>query len=157
MVDCRPWGFEPRTCEVKRFNRQLLVRLLSNGSYQQVKTSCSPFPERAGLSTTSGDPSVSVSSATGTPVKSNSTGLVEFQMKQPFQYLVWYHAVGLIWISEFILAFQQMTIAGAVVTYYFTRYAHVHDHFKTLDGTAIHPFIHSWLIQTRDGENVKYS
>uniref|UniRef100_A0A8C5BP35 Choline transporter-like protein n=1 Tax=Gadus morhua TaxID=8049 RepID=A0A8C5BP35_GADMO len=57
----------------------------------------------------------------GTPMKSNSTGLVEFQMKQPFQYLVWYHAVGLIWISEFILAFQQMTIAGAVVTYYFTR------------------------------------
>uniref|UniRef100_A0A8D3C054 Choline transporter-like protein n=1 Tax=Scophthalmus maximus TaxID=52904 RepID=A0A8D3C054_SCOMX len=41
--------------------------------------------------------------------------------ERPFQYLVWYHAVGLIWISEFILAFQQMTIAGAVVTYYFTR------------------------------------
>uniref|UniRef100_A0A672M505 Choline transporter-like protein n=1 Tax=Sinocyclocheilus grahami TaxID=75366 RepID=A0A672M505_SINGR len=36
-------------------------------------------------------------------------------------YMVWYHAVGLIWISEFILACQQMTVAGAVVTYYFTR------------------------------------
>ncbi|KAF7670325.1 hypothetical protein LDENG_00271910 [Lucifuga dentata] len=57
----------------------------------------------------------------GTPMKNNSTGLVEFQMKGPLQYMVWYHAVGLIWISEFILAFQQMTIAGAVVTYYFTR------------------------------------
>ncbi|XP_054459995.1 choline transporter-like protein 1 [Anoplopoma fimbria] len=57
----------------------------------------------------------------GTPVKNNSTGVVEYQMQGPLQYLVWYHAVGLIWISEFILAFQQMTIAGAVVTYYFTR------------------------------------
>uniref|UniRef100_A0A8D3CFZ1 Choline transporter-like protein n=1 Tax=Scophthalmus maximus TaxID=52904 RepID=A0A8D3CFZ1_SCOMX len=57
----------------------------------------------------------------GTPIKNNSTGAVEYHMQGPFQYLVWYHAVGLIWISEFILAFQQMTIAGAVVTYYFTR------------------------------------
>uniref|UniRef100_A0A4W6BRK4 Choline transporter-like protein n=1 Tax=Lates calcarifer TaxID=8187 RepID=A0A4W6BRK4_LATCA len=57
----------------------------------------------------------------GTPVKNNSTGVVEYHMEGPLQYLVWYHVVGLIWISEFILAFQQMTIAGAVVTYYFTR------------------------------------
>ncbi|XP_034044194.1 choline transporter-like protein 1 [Thalassophryne amazonica] len=57
----------------------------------------------------------------GTPIKNNATGLVEYQMKGPLQYMVWYHAVGLIWINEFILAFQQMTIAGAVVTYYFTR------------------------------------
>ncbi|KAF3838938.1 hypothetical protein F7725_010706, partial [Dissostichus mawsoni] len=39
----------------------------------------------------------------------------------PLQYLTWYHAVGLVWITEFILACQQMTVAGAVVTYYFTR------------------------------------
>ncbi|KAM7394273.1 hypothetical protein PAMP_021086 [Pampus punctatissimus] len=57
----------------------------------------------------------------GTPVKNNSTGLVEFQVSWPLQHSVLYHAVGLIWITEFILAFQQMTIAGAVVTYYFTR------------------------------------
>ncbi|XP_068445020.1 choline transporter-like protein 1 isoform X1 [Clinocottus analis] len=57
----------------------------------------------------------------GTPVKNNLTGVVEYEMQGPLQYLVWYHAVGLIWINEFILAFQQMTIAGAVVTYYFTR------------------------------------
>uniref|UniRef100_A0A672GA75 Choline transporter-like protein n=1 Tax=Salarias fasciatus TaxID=181472 RepID=A0A672GA75_SALFA len=57
----------------------------------------------------------------GTAVKNNSTGVVEYHMQGPLQYMVWYHAVGLIWISEFILAFQQMTIAGAVVTYYFTR------------------------------------
>lgn len=54
-------------------------------------------------------------------MKNNQTGLVEFRMHEPLQYMVWYHAVGLIWISEFILACQQMTIAGAVVTYYFTR------------------------------------
>uniref|UniRef100_A0A671X4W1 Choline transporter-like protein n=1 Tax=Sparus aurata TaxID=8175 RepID=A0A671X4W1_SPAAU len=57
----------------------------------------------------------------GTPIKNNSTGVVEYEMQGPLQFLVWYHVVGLIWISEFILAFQQMTIAGAVVTYYFTR------------------------------------
>ncbi|KAM9434056.1 choline transporter-like protein 1 [Clarias gariepinus] len=57
----------------------------------------------------------------GSPVKNNQTGLVEFQMDGTLQYMVWYHAVGLIWICEFILACQQMTIAGAVVTYYFTR------------------------------------
>lgn len=51
---------------------------------------------------------------------------MEYQMQGPYQYLVWYHAVGLIWISEFILAFQQMTISGAVVTYYFTRYERSH-------------------------------
>ncbi|XP_047435600.1 choline transporter-like protein 1 isoform X2 [Mugil cephalus] len=58
---------------------------------------------------------------TGTAVKNNSTGVVEYNIQGPLQYMVWYHAVGLIWVSEFILAFQQMTIAGAVVTYYFTR------------------------------------
>uniref|UniRef100_A0A8C2AH28 Choline transporter-like protein n=1 Tax=Cyprinus carpio TaxID=7962 RepID=A0A8C2AH28_CYPCA len=57
----------------------------------------------------------------GSPVQNNQTGLVEFKMDGPLQYMVWYHAVGLIWISEFILACQQMTVAGAVVTYYFTR------------------------------------
>uniref|UniRef100_A0A8C7X7P2 Choline transporter-like protein n=1 Tax=Oryzias sinensis TaxID=183150 RepID=A0A8C7X7P2_9TELE len=57
----------------------------------------------------------------GTPVKNNSTGFVEYRMEGPLQYTVWYHVVGLIWISEFILAFQQMTTALAVASYYFTR------------------------------------
>ncbi|GCB71239.1 choline transporter-like protein 1 isoform X1 [Scyliorhinus torazame] len=48
-------------------------------------------------------------------------GNVEFRMSGPLQYTWIYHLVGLIWISEFILACQQMTVAGAVVTYYFTR------------------------------------
>ncbi|XP_078426918.1 choline transporter-like protein 1 isoform X3 [Cetorhinus maximus] len=46
---------------------------------------------------------------------------IEFRMSGPLQYTWIYHLVGLIWISEFILACQQMTVAGAVVTYYFTR------------------------------------
>ncbi|XP_043916965.1 choline transporter-like protein 1 isoform X2 [Protopterus annectens] len=56
----------------------------------------------------------------GDPVK-DERGFVEFRVSGPLQYMWWYHAVGLIWISEFILACQQMTVAGAVVTYYFTR------------------------------------
>ncbi|KAM6980359.1 choline transporter-like protein 1 [Aplochiton taeniatus] len=58
---------------------------------------------------------------TGNPVQNKETGLTEFRLTGPLQYMTWYHAVGLIWISEFILACQQMTVAGAVVTYYFTR------------------------------------
>ncbi|EPQ03692.1 Choline transporter-like protein 1 [Myotis brandtii] len=57
---------------------------------------------------------------TGSAVK-NDQGFVEFRVSGPLQYMWWYHVVGLIWISEFILACQQMTVAGAVVTYYFTR------------------------------------
>lgn len=56
----------------------------------------------------------------GSPVQ-NEQGFVEFKISGPLQYMWWYHVVGLIWISEFILACQQMTVAGAVVTYYFTR------------------------------------
>lgn len=58
---------------------------------------------------------------------------MEFRMDGSLQYMVWYHAVGLIWISEFILACQQMTVAGAVVTYYFTRSeVKGHSHRKKL-------------------------
>ncbi|XP_074505620.1 choline transporter-like protein 1 isoform X1 [Sebastes fasciatus] len=57
----------------------------------------------------------------GNPVQNEETDLTEFRLTGPLQYLTWYHAVGLVWITEFILACQQMTVAGAVVTYYFTR------------------------------------
>ncbi|XP_063151003.1 choline transporter-like protein 1 isoform X2 [Candoia aspera] len=56
----------------------------------------------------------------GSPVQ-NEQGFVEFRVAGPLKYMWWYHLVGLVWISEFILACQQMTVAGAVVTYYFTR------------------------------------
>lgn len=37
------------------------------------------------------------------------------------KYLWWFHLIGLIWTSEFILACQQMVIAGAVASWYFQK------------------------------------
>ncbi|KAI0214390.1 Choline transporter-like protein 1 [Lamellibrachia satsuma] len=37
------------------------------------------------------------------------------------RYMWWYHLIGLIWISEFILACQQFIIANTVASWYFTR------------------------------------
>ncbi|XP_064371957.1 choline transporter-like protein 3 isoform X3 [Dromaius novaehollandiae] len=50
-----------------------------------------------------------------------SGGQVEYRALSGIHYMAWYHFVGLIWTSEFILACQQMTIAGALVTCYFNR------------------------------------
>ncbi|XP_061690432.1 choline transporter-like protein 1 isoform X3 [Syngnathoides biaculeatus] len=57
----------------------------------------------------------------GEAVHNEEAGLTEFRLTGRLEYLTWFHAVGLLWITEFILACQQMTVAGAVVTYYFTR------------------------------------
>uniref|UniRef100_T1J1K1 Choline transporter-like protein n=1 Tax=Strigamia maritima TaxID=126957 RepID=T1J1K1_STRMM len=50
-----------------------------------------------------------------------------FQFEDPtwVQSMWWYYVIAFIWICEFILAFQQMVIAGAVSRWYFTR--HVDD------------------------------
>uniref|UniRef100_A0A8I3P2Q1 Choline transporter-like protein n=1 Tax=Canis lupus familiaris TaxID=9615 RepID=A0A8I3P2Q1_CANLF len=48
-------------------------------------------------------------------------GQVEYQPLVGIRYMWWYHLIGLIWTSEFILTCQQMTIAGALVTCYFNR------------------------------------
>ncbi|XP_032551868.1 choline transporter-like protein 3 [Chiroxiphia lanceolata] len=53
--------------------------------------------------------------------QSTSGGQVEYRALSGICYMAWYHFVGLIWTSEFILACQQMVIAGAVVTCYFNR------------------------------------
>ncbi|XP_062973734.1 choline transporter-like protein 3 [Elgaria multicarinata webbii] len=50
-----------------------------------------------------------------------SRGQVEYKIRFGIRYMWWYHLVGLIWTSEFILACQQMTVAGAVVTSFFNR------------------------------------
>ncbi|XP_069718245.1 choline transporter-like protein 3 isoform X2 [Phaenicophaeus curvirostris] len=50
-----------------------------------------------------------------------SGGQVEYRALSGICYMAWYHFIGLIWTSELILACQQMTIAGAVVTCYFNR------------------------------------
>ncbi|XP_053100946.1 choline transporter-like protein 3 isoform X2 [Hemicordylus capensis] len=50
-----------------------------------------------------------------------SQGQVEYNILFGIRYMWWYHLIGLIWTSEFILACQQMTVAGAVVTCFFNR------------------------------------
>ncbi|XP_038601824.1 choline transporter-like protein 3 isoform X4 [Tachyglossus aculeatus] len=50
-----------------------------------------------------------------------SGGQVEYKPLLGIQYMWWYHLIGLIWTSEFILACQQMIVAGAVVTCFFNR------------------------------------
>uniref|UniRef100_F7D5R7 Choline transporter-like protein n=1 Tax=Ornithorhynchus anatinus TaxID=9258 RepID=F7D5R7_ORNAN len=50
-----------------------------------------------------------------------SGGQVEYRPLLGIQYMWWYHLIGLIWTSEFILACQQMIVAGAVVTCFFNR------------------------------------
>lgn len=59
--------------------------------------------------------------ATAGDMQVTEEGFVEYRLMGPVRYLWWYHLIGLIWVSEFILACQQMAIAGAVTTYYFTR------------------------------------
>uniref|UniRef100_A0ABK0M5Z1 Choline transporter-like protein n=1 Tax=Rattus norvegicus TaxID=10116 RepID=A0ABK0M5Z1_RAT len=46
-------------------------------------------------------------------------GQVEYKPLSGIRYLWWYHLIGLIWTSEFILTCQRMTVAGAMVTCYF--------------------------------------
>ncbi|XP_036046742.1 choline transporter-like protein 3 isoform X1 [Onychomys torridus] len=48
-------------------------------------------------------------------------GQVEYKPLSGIRYMWWYHLIGLVWTSEFILACQRITIAGAMVTCYFNR------------------------------------
>uniref|UniRef100_A0A803V5P6 Choline transporter-like protein n=1 Tax=Ficedula albicollis TaxID=59894 RepID=A0A803V5P6_FICAL len=64
---------------------------------------------------------VLLSLGTAGTAHSTSGGQVEYRALSGICYMAWYHFVGLIWTSEFILACQQMVIAGAVVTCYFNR------------------------------------
>lgn len=48
-------------------------------------------------------------------------GRVEFQPLWGLRYLWGYHLLGLVWTSNFILACQQMAVAGAVAACYFNR------------------------------------
>ncbi|XP_021343598.1 choline transporter-like protein 1 isoform X3 [Mizuhopecten yessoensis] len=46
---------------------------------------------------------------------------VRYDEHETVSYLWWYHLIGLIWTSEFIIACQQLVISGAVATWYFAR------------------------------------
>ncbi|KAK6171841.1 hypothetical protein SNE40_018266 [Patella caerulea] len=54
-------------------------------------------------------------------VKANGNGFVVFEEYETVSYFWWYHLIGLIWSSEFIIACQQLAISGAVAKWYFTR------------------------------------
>ncbi|XP_075616089.1 choline transporter-like protein 3 isoform X4 [Balearica regulorum gibbericeps] len=64
---------------------------------------------------------VLLSLGTAGTAQTTSGGQVEYRALSGICYMAWYHFIGLIWTSEFILACQRMTIAGAVVTCYFNR------------------------------------
>lgn len=46
---------------------------------------------------------------------------MEFTDATWVRYMWWVYLIGLVWTSEFILACQQMVIAGAVARWYFHR------------------------------------
>uniref|UniRef100_J3S8E2 Choline transporter-like protein n=1 Tax=Crotalus adamanteus TaxID=8729 RepID=J3S8E2_CROAD len=50
-----------------------------------------------------------------------SGGQVKYKFRFGIRYMWWYHLLGLIWTTEFILACQQMTVAGTIFTCFFNR------------------------------------
>eukprot|EP00058_Branchiostoma_floridae_P004452 XP_002589940.1 hypothetical protein BRAFLDRAFT_127837 [Branchiostoma floridae] len=56
----------------------------------------------------------------GTPVV-QSNGYVTFQTDSLLEKLVWYHVFGGLWMLQFLIGCQHVTIAGAVATWFFTR------------------------------------
>ncbi|KAL5021272.1 hypothetical protein ScPMuIL_000427 [Solemya velum] len=48
-------------------------------------------------------------------------GHVKYDDHELVSYFWWYHVIGLIWTSEFIIACQQLVISGAVARWYFAR------------------------------------
>ncbi|XP_050399950.1 choline transporter-like protein 1 isoform X2 [Patella vulgata] len=59
--------------------------------------------------------------STSEKVKANENGFVVFEEYETVSYFWWYHLIGLIWSSEFIIACQQLAVSGAVAKWYFTR------------------------------------
>ncbi|CAC5407572.1 SLC44A1 [Mytilus coruscus] len=57
----------------------------------------------------------------GIPEVNNSTGIVKYAMDDTMRYIRWYHIFGILWVSAFIVACQDMVIAGAIATWFFKR------------------------------------
>ncbi|XP_064607451.1 choline transporter-like protein 1 [Liolophura sinensis] len=49
----------------------------------------------------------------------NGHGLVKYEEHNMVSYFWWYHVIGLIWSSEFIIACQQFVVSGTVASWYF--------------------------------------
>ncbi|XP_047300844.1 choline transporter-like protein 3 isoform X5 [Homo sapiens] len=73
-------------------------------------------------------------------------GQVEYKPLSGIRYMWSYHLIGLIWTSEFILACQQMTIAGAVVTCYFNRSKNDPPDHPILSSLSILFFYHQGTV-----------
>ncbi|XP_036198323.1 choline transporter-like protein 3 isoform X2 [Myotis myotis] len=64
-------------------------------------------------------------------------GRVEYQPLSGLRYLWGYHLLGLLWTSDFILACQQMVVAGAVAACYFNRNEQDPPHRPILSSLSI--------------------
>ncbi|XP_030135057.4 choline transporter-like protein 3 isoform X2 [Taeniopygia guttata] len=84
---------------------------------------------------------VLLSLGTAGTAQSTSEGQVEYRALSGICYMAWYHFVGLIWTSEFILACQQMVIAGAVVTCYFNREMSLSPSLGVKEGDMVTRFV----------------
>ena len=51
----------------------------------------------------------------------SGTGHAVYTVSDSYTKMWWYHLFGLFWTSQFILACQEIVLAGAVATWYFTR------------------------------------
>ncbi|CAM9763460.1 choline transporter-like protein 1 isoform X2 [Lampetra fluviatilis] len=56
----------------------------------------------------------------GDPVRT-AQGFVEFRLIGPIRYMWWYHVLGFVWVTSFVLHCQRMAVSGATISYYFAR------------------------------------
>ncbi|XP_030838771.1 choline transporter-like protein 1 isoform X2 [Strongylocentrotus purpuratus] len=59
--------------------------------------------------------------ATAGHPKATPDGLVEYVKDSFSKYMGWYYIFGLLWVTQFILACQECTIAGAIAEWFFAR------------------------------------
>eukprot|EP00054_Salpingoeca_dolichothecata_P014314 m.80628 g.80628 ORF g.80628 m.80628 type:complete len:645 (+) comp20931_c1_seq1:81-2015(+) len=63
---------------------------------------------------------------TSSDAKENSLGHVEYESNKELVYMQWYHIFGFLWTIQFVLAYQECAIAGAVAAWYFSRDKNLH-------------------------------
>jgi len=75
----------------------------------------------------------------GTPYVSRERGFesVHYETHGLPRHFWWIHLIGLLWVSEFILACQQFVIAGSVAVWYFTRYTVIMSYFNEYPYTKL--------------------
>ncbi|KAK7809943.1 hypothetical protein U0070_024863 [Myodes glareolus] len=71
-------------------------------------------------------------------------GQVEYKPLSGIRFMWWYHLIGLVWTSEFVLACQRMTTAGAVTACYFNRDCSQKSRLRTMTGLELEEEVDSW-------------